>query len=301
MSYYTVLGLNKEPFSASPDPDFFYDSSEHHAALVRLLVEIRLRRGLSVILGDVGTGKTTLSRKLFQMLKARPDMLFFMIMDPTVNSEELFLESLVRVFNIPPESLGAKTILDYKEAIKKFLYQKGVEENKTVVLVVDEAQKLNPMAIEALRVLLNYETNEYKMLQLVLVGQMELLPRISKMNNFWDRIALKCMINPLGQEGMYEVINYRLHQAGYKGKEPLFTSGAIKTIYEHTKGYPRKITLICHDCLEGLVMFDKRVVDEELVRQVIESDVKPVIIGVDDSEIPEDDTFIEAKGALAVL
>ncbi len=68
MSYYTLLGLDKEPFSSSPDPDFFYESNEHHAALMRLLIEIRLRRGLSVILGDVGTGKTTLSRKLFQML-----------------------------------------------------------------------------------------------------------------------------------------------------------------------------------------------------------------------------------------
>ena len=96
MSYYSVLGLEKEPFSNSPDPEFFYEASEHKAALMRLLVEIRLRRGLSVILGDVGVGKTTLSRKLFQMLKERPDILFYMIMDPTAQSEELFLESLVR-------------------------------------------------------------------------------------------------------------------------------------------------------------------------------------------------------------
>src|SRR3989339_784196 len=223
MSYYSVLGLEKEPFSNSPDPEFFYEANEHKAALMRLLVEIRLRRGLSVILGDVGTGKTTLSRKLFQMLKARPDMLFFMIMDPTVNSEELFLESLVRVFNIPPESLGVKTILDYKEAIKKFLYQKGVEENKTVVLVVDEAQKLNPMAIEALRVLLNYETNEFKLLQLVLFSQMELLPRINEIKNFVDRIVLKYALNPLDEKETRDMIEFRLRQAGYNSELRLFT------------------------------------------------------------------------------
>jgi len=91
---------------------------------MRLLIEIRLRRGLSVILGDVGTGKTTLSRKLFQMLKEREDMLFFMVMDPTSQSEELFLESLIRVFNLQHEIEQNKTILDYKETIKKFLYQK---------------------------------------------------------------------------------------------------------------------------------------------------------------------------------
>ncbi len=74
MSYYSVLGLDQEPFSTSPDPDFFFDSQEHHSALMRLLVEIRLRRGLSLVLGDVGVGKTTLSRKLFQMLKQREDI-----------------------------------------------------------------------------------------------------------------------------------------------------------------------------------------------------------------------------------
>jgi len=182
MSYYAVLGLNQEPFSTSPDPDFFFDSQEHHSALMRLLVEIRLRRGLSLVLGDVGVGKTTLSRKLFQMLKQREDILFFMIMDPTSASEELFLESLSRAFNIP-ESGADMTILDYKEAIKKYLYQKGVEENKTIVLVVDEAQKLNSLSLEVLRVLLNYETNEFKLLQLVLFGQLELLPRIKEMKN----------------------------------------------------------------------------------------------------------------------
>ncbi|KKT02310.1 MAG: hypothetical protein UV78_C0050G0012 [Parcubacteria group bacterium GW2011_GWA2_43_17] len=269
MSYYTVLGLNKEPFSASPDPDFFYDSSEHHAALVRLLVEIRLRRGLSVILGDVGTGKTTLSRKLFQMLKARPDMLFFMIMDPTVNSEELFLESLVRVFNIPPESLGAKTILDYKEAIKKFLYQKGVEENKTVVLVVDEAQKLNPMAIEALRVLLNYETNEFKLLQLVLFSQMELLPRINEIKNFVDRIVLKYALNPLDEKETRDMIEFRLRQAGYNSELRLFTDEAVSEIHKFSQGYPRRINLICHNALCALISEDKVAADGRLIRDLI--------------------------------
>ena len=276
MSYYTVLGLNKEPFSTSPDPDFFYDSSEHHAALVRLLVEIRLRRGLSVILGDVGTGKTTLSRKLFQMLKERPDMLFFMIMDPTVNSEELFLESLVRVFNIPAESLGAKTILDYKEAIKKFLYQQGVDENKTVVLVVDEAQKLNPMAIEALRVLLNYETNEFKLLQLVLFSQLELLPRINEIKNFVDRIVLKYALNPLDEKETRDMIEFRLRQAGYNLEFRLFTDEAISEIHKFSQGYPRRINLICHNALCALISGDKVVVDGRLIRDIVAQASLPV-------------------------
>ena len=142
MSYFQILGLEKEPFSTSPDPEFFYQSQEHQAALTRLLIEIRLRRGLSVILGDVGTGKTTLSRKLFQMLKARPDTEFFMVLDPTYETEEVFLDSLLRTFQVQMDKANP-TLLDMKETIKKYLFQKGVQENKTIILLIDEAQKLN--------------------------------------------------------------------------------------------------------------------------------------------------------------
>lgn len=270
MSYYTVLGLKKEPFSSSPDPEFFYESHEHHAALMRLLVEIRLRRGLSLILGDVGIGKTTLSRKLFQMLKERPDILFYMIMDPTAGSEELFLESLVRTFNIQGSFVQEEqNVLDYKEAIKKYLFQKGVEENKTIVLVIDEAQKLNPLSLEVLRVLLNYETNEYKLLQLVLFAQMELLPRIQEIKNFFDRIILKYVLNPLDEQETKDMIDFRLKQAGFNSELKLFTEEAISEIYRYSQGYPRRINLLCHNALRTLLAEDKAVIDVTLIRDLI--------------------------------
>lgn len=269
MSYYSILGLKKEPFSSSPDPDFFYESYEHHAALMRLLVEIRLRRGLSVILGDVGTGKTTLSRKLFQMLKERPDILFHMIMDPTISSEELFLESLIRAFNIQIEAGTSSTILDYKEAIKKYLYQKGVEENKTIVLVVDEAQKLNPLSLESLRVLLNYETNEFKLLQLVLFGQMELLPRIKELKNFIDRVVLKYVLNPLDEQETRDMIDFRLRQAGFNSEFKLFTDEGVNEVYKYSQGYPRRINLLCHNSLRALIAENKTVVDAGLVHDLV--------------------------------
>lgn len=269
MSYYSVLGLNKEPFSNSPDPDFFYESCEHKAALMRLLVEIRLRRGLSVILGDVGVGKTTLSRKLFQMLKERPDTIFYLIMDPTAQSEDLFLESLVRTFNIQDQILGQASILDYKEAIKKHLFQKGVEENKTIILVVDEAQKLNADSLEILRVLLNYETNEFKLLQLVLFAQMELLPRIKEINNFFDRIVLKYVINPLDEEETKDLINFRLKHSGFNPDLKLFTDEAISEVQRYSQGYPRKINLICHNALRNLITGNKTLVDGSLIRDLV--------------------------------
>ena len=155
------------------------------------------------------------------------------------------------------------------EAVERFLFQRGVEDGKTIVLLIDEAQILPKFVLEILRILLNYETNEYKILQLVLVGQMELLP------NFWDRIALRYVLNPLGEDEVRELIDYRLRQAGYTGAAPLFTNEAVSRIWEYTRGYPRKLSLCCHNVLEYLVMYDRKVVDEDIVSQVIDSEVEP--------------------------
>ncbi|MFA5096213.1 MAG: AAA family ATPase [Candidatus Omnitrophota bacterium] len=276
MSYYRLLGLEKEPFSTSPDPKFFYESREHHAALMRLVIEIRLRRGLSVILGDVGTGKTTLSRKLFQMLKEREDIIFHMILDPTYDTEELFLNSLIRTFKLEIKN-EHPTILDYKEAIKDYLFKTGVEANKTIVLLIDEAQKLNSISLEILRVLLNYETNEYKLLQLVFLGQLELLPHLREMNNLWDRISLKYVINPLDEQETKEMIEFRLKVAGYNSSVEFFTEDAIREIYRYTQGYPRRISLICHNALKALMMDNKTVVDAALIRDLVAKDITATV------------------------
>lgn len=273
MSYYNILGLEKEPFSTSPDPVFFYDSQEHHAALLRLMIEVRLRRGLSIILGDVGTGKTTLSRKLFQMLKEREDVIFHMILDPTYGTEELFLDSLIRTFGIAIPKPNP-TILDFKEAIKDYLFRKGVEEGKTVVLLIDEAQKLNSLSLEALRVFLNYETNEYKLLQLVLLSQMELLPRIRGIQNLWDRISLKYVLNPFDEKETREMIKFRLKKAGLTVGPPLFTDEAIKEIYQYTQGYPRRISMMCHNALKELVMGSQPLVDVTVIRKLVAAESK---------------------------
>ena len=174
MQYYEVLDLKKEPFSTSPDPDFLYRSMTHNAALKRLEVAIRLKRGLSVILGDVGTGKTTISRVILQEFANDDDFIFHLILDPVYNSEFQFLKVLANMFGVVP---NAQTTHDYKEEIKNYLFKKSVFENKTIVLLIDEGQKLTSNYIEVLRMLLNYETNEYKLLQLVILSQMELLPK----------------------------------------------------------------------------------------------------------------------------
>ena len=273
MSYYRLLGIEKEPFSTSPDPEFFYESPEHRSALIRLMIEIRLKRGLSLILGDVGTGKTTLSRKVFQMLKERQDIILHMILDPTYETEELFLESLIRTCKIEMRE-ASPSLLDYKEVIKDYLFRTAVEEGKTIVLLIDEAQKLNALSLEILRVLLNYETNEYKLLQLVLLSQMELLPRLREMKNLMDRISLKYVLNPLDEQETKEMINFRLRRAGFNSGLELFTDEAISEIYRYTQGYPRSISMLSHNALKELVMENKPVVDVGVVRKLIAQDIR---------------------------
>ncbi|MBU0549277.1 MAG: AAA family ATPase [Candidatus Omnitrophica bacterium] len=273
MSYFKVLGFQKEPFSTSPDPEFFYLSCEHETALTNILIELRLRRGLSVILGDIGTGKTSLSRKLIQELRAREDCIFHMILDPSFEKEELFLNYLLQNFDIPQPAPG-ENLLSLREALEKFLFQKGVIENKTVCLVIDEAQKLNGMSLELLRVLLNYETNEYKLLQLVLLGQLELHSKIMSMANFFDRISFKYTLNPLNYEDTREMIEFRIRQAGYKASMHLFLEEAIREIYQYTRGYPRQITMLCYKALKHLVMKKELVVDARLIKKIIQEEVR---------------------------
>jgi general secretion pathway protein A len=271
MSYFKVLGLEKEPFSTSPDPEFLYRSVSHDTALKRLEIAIRLRRGLSFIFGDIGTGKTTLSRALLNIFKDESDFIFHMILDPSHKSEFQFLLSLVKIFGITP---NFKSTLDFKEALEKYLFQKGVDENKTIVLLIDEAQKITPENLEVLRTLLNYETNEYKLLQLVIMAQVELLPRIKRIRNFMDRVALKYTINPLDEMETKEMIEFRLKQAGYSQQTNLFTDEAIKLIYQFTQGYPRRISMLSHDALETIVMKERSVVDAEIISELITQEAK---------------------------
>ena len=273
MNYYKVLGLEKEPFSTSPDPDFFYQSDEHKAALTNILIEIRLRRGLSVILGDIGTGKTTLSRKLFQLLASRKDIDFHMLLDPAYDSEELFLLSLIKTFSIEV-NLADHKILEFKSAIKDFLFQKGVNEHKTIVLLIDEAQKLNSLSLEVLRMLLNYETNEFKLLQLVILGQMELQPRLAETRNLLDRVSLLYTLSPFSIEETREMIEFRIRQAGYEGSDKLFNEEAIREIYRYTEGYPRRIAMLCHKGLKLLVMRNKSIVDIEIIKELVDDEAK---------------------------
>ena len=273
MSYYKLLGLYKEPFSTNPDPAFFYQARGHMAAFYRLRVAIDLKRGLSLILGDVGTGKSTLMRKLMATLTDEPEYLLKVILDPSAQGELDFLSMLGESFGLRS---GACSAVAYKKAIEHFLFEQAVLNGRTVVLFIDEAQKLARASKEILRILLNYETNESKLIQIVLFGQMELLPEISQIANLWDRIAFKYVINPLEKDEIRELIHFRLKRAGHLSARMLFDDDAIEAIYKHAQGYPRKTTMICHDALEYLVMHNRSLVDRNVIEALIHQEVKPV-------------------------
>lgn len=267
MSYYNILGLYKEPFSMSPDPDFLYKSKSHVSALHRLEIAIRLKRGLSLLLGDIGTGKTTIARTLIQSFKKEPEYVFHIMLDPHQKSRPQFISNLCRIFGLE------YSFSDEPDILEKYLFQKGVIENKTVVLIVDEGQKLNYSCIEVLRTLLNYETNEFKLLQLVIMAQLEFLEHAGKTRNFMDRVAFKYLLNPLEEDEMKDMIEYRLFQAGMIEGKTIFTDEALHEIYNYTKGYPRKVTNICHVALENIVMHNKKVVGIDLIRDLIKQEV----------------------------
>jgi len=268
MSYYKLLGLDREPFSTSPDPQFFFLSSAHRAALYRLRIAVKLQRGLCLVLGDVGTGKTTLSRRLAQLLPQDGPIDLHVILNPYFESDQQFLLALMDTFHLeaPAQPPPIRLMLT---AIERHLFGRVVEEGRIVTLLIDEAQQLSASNLELLRALLNYETHDTKLLQLILMAQMEFLPTLRGIRSLWDRISLKYVLNPLDERETKALVAFRLAQAGFTDREPLFTEEAVREIYYATQGYPRRIALLCHDALERLVMDHQPAVSVELIRTLV--------------------------------
>jgi general secretion pathway protein A len=268
MSYYKLLGLEKEPFSTSPDPYFFYGSTSHQSALRRLEINIRLKRGLSLIFGEVGTGKTVLCRVLAQLFRDQGHFIFHLLLDPGMDFQQQFLSRLVKLSRLKKLFHSR---LDYKEAIERFLFRMGVEKNKTIIFIIDEGQKLGFEDLEFLRMLLNYETNEYKLLQLVIMSQLEIIPKLKRMRNFLDRASLKYTINPLDENETSELIEFRLRQAGYSGRRRVFDNAAVAMVFRHTQGYPRRIAMLCHEALKAAVMEEKILIEAADIERIAPS------------------------------
>ena len=269
MSYFGIWGLKEEPFSTSPDPKFFYLTNKHKSALNKLEIGIRLKRGLSLILGPIGSGKTTLSRSLlkrFNNNEVDNNIQFYFIFDPSFRSEFDFLHTLTRIFGLKKVGRSANHC---KEAIENFLFEQNETKKKNVILVIDEAQKLTTDILESLRVLLNYESNEAKFLQLILLGQPELYKKIFKMPNLVDRIYLQFALEPLTAEETSNLLHFRLHQAGMDNPEKYLSSNIVDYIWEESHGLPRRINHLCHLALAKCIAEEQSCFTVKAIQEII--------------------------------
>lgn len=258
----SVVRKSANPFSMSPDPHLFYFSRQHVECLQLLESTIRLKSGLNVVLGDVGTGKTTLGRILIRLFKDKPEYIFRMILDPKFTSEDEFLSHLLQLFEVKTE---ATSCLGRKDALENFLYFKGVRERRIPVLIIDEGQKLTSAMMEIIRSLLNYETNEFKLIQVVILAQLELAAQIRQMPNFMDRIAGSYVLQPMDQEDLMRMIGYRLKKCGYDDLHGVFTKDALLKIYDHSRGFPRKAINLCYHAMMVKMNDQLDVIGEDVV------------------------------------
>ncbi len=258
MDYFKILNLSREPFSNSPEPEFFYQSSQHLGCLQQLELAIRLHRGLNVVMGEVGTGKTTLCRQLIRRFtnteEDRNEIETHLLLDPCFSTPREFLSTVAIGFGLPGAEC-AESEWQIKEAIKNHLFQKGVDEKKTVVLIIDEGQKLPEFGREILREFLNYETNEQKLLQIVIFAQNEFGQILKDHKNFADRVNQYYLLGPLNFRETRAMIRFRLARAGRPADAPaLFTLPGLWVIYRATGGYPRRIISLCHQVLLSLII-----------------------------------------------
>lgn len=267
MEYYELLGLNREPFADTANPFFLYASEEHEDCLHRLEISVRLGRGLSMVLGDVGTGKTTMALALEKYLLRDPRFYLGVIYDPAFLSELEFMNHLLLVYGVP--SPPHATVPQKMEALKEFLYRKGAEEGKSVVLILDEGQKVSPENLELVRLLLNFQVPQRRLFNVVIFGQLELLHAVEENTPLKDRINLLYIIRPLGREETHELIDFRLRQAGMKDSSEIFSSGAKDLIYQATGGHPRKVVLLCQEAIEECIIRNTEQVSEELINSIL--------------------------------
>jgi general secretion pathway protein A len=269
MDYFSILNLNKEPFSNSPDPDYFFNSQQHVSCLQKLELSLRLRRGLNVVIGEVGTGKTTLCRQLLRRFSDDSEIESHLILDPYFSTPHEFLLAVTEMLTNEkyPENIDAYKL---KEHIKNALFTKGVDENKTVILIIDEGQKIPIFCLELLREFLNFETNDYKLLQIAIFAQREFDNTLKEHANFADRINLYHLLKPMNFRDTRSMIQYRLNQSSAAAKRlALFTYPALWAIYRATNGYPRKIVNVCHRSILTMIIQNKSKANWFLVQSCI--------------------------------
>jgi len=266
--YLREFGFGQDPFRIAPDPSFLYLSASHREALAQLEYGIQARKGFVVLTGEVGTGKTTLVRTLFEKLEGNTRMSF--VYNTIVSPKDL-LRYVCEDLGILPYEGHYKEMHDYLTSLNRFLleaYQRG----DNVGLVIDEAQNLSAELLESVRLLSNFEASKDKLLQILLVGQPELREKLDRpeLRQLKQRIAVRCVIRPLTPEETGDYIRFRLRMAGAIDLG-LFTDRAVLEIAEYAQGIPRLVNVVCDHCLLIAYADRKREIDTDIVDEAVAS------------------------------
>ncbi|MDD4910119.1 MAG: AAA family ATPase [Candidatus Omnitrophica bacterium] len=242
--YCDFFNLKERPFNVTADPSFFFSARHHKEALAHLIYGIKERKGVILITGEVGTGKTTLCRALLNILDDNTKTAF--VINPSFSGNEL-LKAITGDFGIP---VTKNTNLSYIWALNKFLINESGK-GKNVVLVIDESQNLNPEDLELVRLLSNLETEKDKLLQIILIGQPELnaLLDLHVLRQLKQRIAVHYHLNPMDKEETRQYILHRVKVASREKCVLAFDDGAVEMIYEFSRGVPRLINIACDRAL----------------------------------------------------
>jgi type II secretory pathway predicted ATPase ExeA len=260
--YEQYFGLKEKPFSLTPDPRFLFLSADHKGALDHLLYGIKRREGFLAITGDIGTGKTTICRTLLEGLD--PGMQTALILNPLLNEREI-LSAILEDFGITyPGQPPRKTLIDL---LNLFLLDQA-KRGGGALLIIDEAQNLAPNVLEQIRILSNLETDQEKLLQIILVGQRELRDKLESkaLRQLNQRISVRYHLAPLSPEETIRYIEHRLTVAGAKGGIE-FSPGAYQAIYHFSRGVPRLINLIADRALLAGYVAGSTCITKEMVTE----------------------------------
>jgi general secretion pathway protein A len=256
--YSKFFNLEANPFGETPDPDFYYASHQHNRALLTIDSAIRQGKGFSLLIGEVGTGKTLLTRILFASVA--PHANTALILYPKFTELEL-LQAIVDEFEIPTEHAQLKTTKSYLDLLNQFLLE-SLEKGKRSVLLIDEAQAMSVEALEMIRLLTNLETKDQKLLQIVLTAQPELEANLNRveLRQLKQRIGARATLQGLDLIETEAYIKSRIEQVG-NGNFVRFDKGAIKLIHEFSVGMPRRMNQICEQILVAAESKRVRLID----------------------------------------
>ena len=262
--YAPFFGLSQDPFSIAPDPHYLFMSGRHREALAHLLYGLDGGGGFVVLTGEIGTGKTTVCRCFLEQVPAHCNVAY--IVNPRLTATEL-VQTVCEDFGVvaPGTAAGAETVRHWTGLLNQFLLQAHAA-GRNCVLIIDEAQQLSAEVLEQLRLLTNLETNERKLLQIVLIGQPELRDMLARpeLEQLAQRVIARFHLDALSAEESTQYITHRLAVAGWSGPLP-FDRAALRDIHRLARGVPRRINLLCGRALLGAYASGQRVVGRATV------------------------------------